>query len=630
MADTKIEDLTSDASPTSDDLIVTVTDPAGTPANRKVTLTNAITKAHGLSDGIVKVDASVMTNAVAGTDYVAGAASSVDNSIVRFDGTGGKTIQAYTSNPPTVDDTGIVAINNKAVITSLAGPIVTIGDNATDLPNTIVSNVSQAFDAYGLYVSCKNTNASASSGSAALTLVGESTSTLNDIRSVRGVDGQTTLTTSGITQASHYGVRGYGTGFLSSGSSTISNFYGLFGSPFVVTGGSIAITRNYAAGFDGDIAMIANKLQWTSAHDTNPDTNLYRSAADTLKTDDSLIVNSELTISTITAGSILFAGTSGLISQDNTNLFFDNTNNRLGVARNPTAYPLEVTGAVASYVTNANARFTAYSPGANFPRAQFTISNTASDVNVGFIISPQVDNKPSFIEVATYSAVTNASAKNTLIYQAATYAVIATLTSENNNGTSLQLSTRSFDGTKSALYIEAATAQRIGIGVNHTSPSAQLHILATTEQLRVGYDASNYYSTTISSAGAVTFNAVGASSAFTFSDAVTVTSLTNSSLTSGRVTFAGASGVLQDDADFTFSVDTLTVTKIAATTFTGKVTLSNPINLMGYTVAGLPAGVIGEVAYVTDALAPAFLTAVVGGGAIVAPVFYNGTNWVAY
>jgi len=38
MADTAITGLTADASPTSDDLIVTVTDPAGTPANRKVTL----------------------------------------------------------------------------------------------------------------------------------------------------------------------------------------------------------------------------------------------------------------------------------------------------------------------------------------------------------------------------------------------------------------------------------------------------------------------------------------------------------------------------------------------------------------------------------------------------------------
>jgi hypothetical protein len=55
-----------------------------------------------------------------------------------------------------------------------------------------------------------------------------------------------------------------------------------------------------------------------------------------------------------------------------------------------------------------------------------------------------------------------------------------------------------------------------------TTASAKVHIAAATEQLRVGYDTSNYYKTTVSSAGAVTFDAVGASAGFTFSDAVTL------------------------------------------------------------------------------------------------------------
>lgn len=62
MANVKISALTADTSPTSDDLIPTVTDPAGTPASRKVTLGNAITKAHGLSDGVPYVASSVMAN----------------------------------------------------------------------------------------------------------------------------------------------------------------------------------------------------------------------------------------------------------------------------------------------------------------------------------------------------------------------------------------------------------------------------------------------------------------------------------------------------------------------------------------------------------------------------------------
>lgn len=69
MADLKITALTADTSPTSDDLVVTVNDAGGTPANRKVTAANLITKAHGLSNGVVKVSSGTMTNATAGTDY---------------------------------------------------------------------------------------------------------------------------------------------------------------------------------------------------------------------------------------------------------------------------------------------------------------------------------------------------------------------------------------------------------------------------------------------------------------------------------------------------------------------------------------------------------------------------------
>ena len=57
---------------------------------------------------------------------------------------------------------------------------------------------------------------------------------------------------------------------------------------------------------------------------------------------------------------------------------------------------------------------------------------------------------------------------------------------------------------------------------------------------------------------------------------------------------------------------------------------TSTVRLKGYTVATLPAGVQGDTAFVTDALAPTFLAAVAGGGAVVAPVFYNGTTWVGY
>ncbi len=60
----------------------------------------------------------------------------------------------------------------------------------------------------------------------------------------------------------------------------------------------------------------------------------------------------------------------------------------------------------------------------------------------------------------------------------------------------------------------------VKVGINTTAPSAKLHVIETTEQLRLGYDASNYWKTTISSIGSAVFDLVGTSPDFTFADVV--------------------------------------------------------------------------------------------------------------
>jgi hypothetical protein len=80
--------------------------------------------------------------------------------------------------------------------------------------------------------------------------------------------------------------------------------------------------------------------------------------------------------------------------------------------------------------------------------------------------------------------------------------------------------------------------------------------------------------------------------------------------------------------------DSTTYAPVASPTFTGTLTSplivsSGVVRLAQYTVSTLPAGVQGDTAYVTDALAPTYLAVVVGGGAVVCKVFYNGTAWVS-
>lgn len=73
----------------------------------------------------------------------------------------------------------------------------------------------------------------------------------------------------------------------------------------------------------------------------------------------------------------------------------------------------------------------------------------------------------------------------------------------------------------------------------------------------------------------VTISAGGGGIGLTTTNVVTASNMVVSDLTSGRVTFAGASGRLVDDADMTFATDTLTVTKVlvkaGSSSSTGKV-----------------------------------------------------------
>jgi hypothetical protein len=67
VAGAKLTALSAQATPLSTDLLYLGRDPGGTPASEKATATNVITKAHGVSNGLVRVTSSVMTNLALGT-----------------------------------------------------------------------------------------------------------------------------------------------------------------------------------------------------------------------------------------------------------------------------------------------------------------------------------------------------------------------------------------------------------------------------------------------------------------------------------------------------------------------------------------------------------------------------------
>lgn len=116
MADTKLTALTADATPTSDDLVYAVNDPGGTPASRKVTAANLVTKAHGLSDGVIKVATGTMAVATAGTDYTTPSSTEAfTNKTFNADGSGNSITNIENAD---IKAAAAIAVNKLAAVTA--------------------------------------------------------------------------------------------------------------------------------------------------------------------------------------------------------------------------------------------------------------------------------------------------------------------------------------------------------------------------------------------------------------------------------------------------------------------------------------------------------------------------------
>jgi len=72
-----------------------------------------------------------------------------------------------------------------------------------------------------------------------------------------------------------------------------------------------------------------------------------------------------------------------------------------------------------------------------------------------------------------------------------------------------------------------------------------------------------------------------------------------------------------------------TPTQVATIDSAGRLILTAPSRLPGYTVATLPSGTLGDTAFVTDATAPTYNGTLTGGGAVKVRVFHNGAAWVS-
>ena len=116
------------------------------------------------------------------------------------------------------------------------------------------------------------------------------------------------------------------------------NLSGLTASQLVVTDGS----KNLASLARGDLAGTANQVN-LSASGTGvlAGTNITLSLPQSIDTNADVEFDS-LTLGDMTLGSVVFVGASGLLSQDNSNFFWDNTNKRLGIGVTSPTAPLHI------------------------------------------------------------------------------------------------------------------------------------------------------------------------------------------------------------------------------------------------------------------------------------------------
>ncbi len=171
------------------------------------------------------------------------------------------------------------------------------------------------------------------------------------------------------------------------------------------------------------------------------------------------------------------------------------------------------------------------------------------------------------------------------------------------------------------------TNKYLGIGTN--APSAPLELRATTENLRVSYNATNYLSVNTGSTGSTTFSLTGTSPTFGFSQSVsvtgTITASTNIILSGSIITNSTAVNANLATASTSSGAGTTTATT-SQLLFAGATTINYRIFSRGGTATTLAA----NSSYSTLILGTPSLTAAASGThALIAQQVIKAPSWTS-
>lgn len=238
-------------------------------------------------------------------------------------------------------------------------------------------------------------------------------------------------------------------------------------------------------------------------------------------------------VNTGTAGSILFVGSGGTVAQDNAQLFWDDTNNFLGLGTNTPAAKLHLSGNISKTAWTTNG-ILLRTDAATY--TDTSSSGTVADMGVISIGTPTIAASSSTTySIASTLRISNAPQAGSNVTLTAAYAIHV------DNG-----DVRFDGGIAAGGFGTGATSPKYNIGIGHSLPAANWGVNGVALRLNTGTvtDTSSVDGATVATANIhsilrPTLAATNATTGITYTTAATLY-IANSPTTSGLVTITNA------------------------------------------------------------------------------------------
>ena len=314
-----------------------------------------------------------------------------------------------------------------------------------------------------------------------------------------------------------------------------------------------------------------------------------------------------LTITTaLTLGSLPFIGASGALTQDNANLFYDDTNNRLGIATNAPTTPLDVFGSGIIARINGTSTNNGFLGFSNAGTNKWSVGNVQSDHRFRIYSEANSAELVSVLQTGEFGiGIANPLTK--FHVDGGATALIANLDanvsvakslsfrSDNSNRINLEVSgTESGSNAGADLFLrtftDAGSLLETPLSIVRSTGVTTIKSLTLTNVLSVanggtGSATQNFVdlTSTQSIGGAKTLTSALAGTSATFSGLITSTNTSTVFYASGATTLSKYIRISNTSGDFFAGVETSTGGNIivGAAAYSGAIAAANGLNFSG-------------------------------------------------